>query len=292
VKSFGKKLFYQWPLVHQFGFITANCYTLLEMQDGEYSPCDMIPLGVIPLVLQDAISQFANELGTRHSQETKKQFMLQWQQVQAAALLRAISIAMVTGAQISEHKSKLLDELPSSLFQEPSNNILTPDKTKILDTSTSSKRKPKQSIPENNVDRFPCEGITCSSLFTSKTNLRSSLMRRKGEICRRCSNLKKAIDCANDIENALAKHLDSFRLFNSSITLLDTISIADVIAAISKIDPLPDLVLPTYLKRATKRNVYPIAIINTVRLLNGTFNWHMSGKPTSIDIVLNQKTAK
>ena len=37
----------------------------------------------------------------------------------SGALLRAISIAMVTGAQISEHKNKLLDELPSHLFDEP-----------------------------------------------------------------------------------------------------------------------------------------------------------------------------
>ena len=54
-------------------FIVANCYCSLEMQDGEYSPCDLIPLGVIPLVLQDVISQFAIELGARHSLDAKKE---------------------------------------------------------------------------------------------------------------------------------------------------------------------------------------------------------------------------
>ena len=48
------------------------------MQDGEYSPCDLIPLGIIPLVLQDIILQFASELGAKHSSEAKKEFLLQW----------------------------------------------------------------------------------------------------------------------------------------------------------------------------------------------------------------------
>jgi hypothetical protein len=43
-----------------------------------------------------------------------------------------------------------------------------------------------------------------------------------------------------------------------------------------------------YLKRATKRNVYPAVIMNTVRFLNGTFNWKMSRNLTSIDIIFNQ----
>ena len=113
-------------------------------------------------------------------------------------------------------------------------------------------------------------------------------MQNKDGLCRRCSNIKKAIDCANDIENALATHLDSFRSFYNSIISLDTITIDDIIDAISKINPLPASILPIHLKRATKRNVYPIAIMNTVRLLNGTFNWHISGKPTSIAIIFNQ----
>jgi hypothetical protein len=97
----------------------------------------------------------------------------------------------------------------------------------------------------------------------------------------------KAIDCTKAIEDVLAKHLDTFRLFHNSITSLDIITIDDVIAAISNIDPLPDLILPAYLKRATKRNVYPVAIMNTVRLLNGTFKWNMSRNSTSIDIIFN-----
>ena len=65
----------------------------------------MIPLGIIPLALQEVISQFAKELGARNSLEVKKDFILPWQQVRAAALLRAISMAMVTSAQISDYKN-------------------------------------------------------------------------------------------------------------------------------------------------------------------------------------------
>jgi hypothetical protein len=71
--------FGRWPLLHQLGFIPANCYTQLEMEDGEYSPCDLIPMGVIPTILNDIILQFAKELGTRHTQDTKKEFLNQWQ---------------------------------------------------------------------------------------------------------------------------------------------------------------------------------------------------------------------
>jgi hypothetical protein len=296
VESFGKKLFYQWPLVHQLGFISANSYTLLEMQDSEYSPCDLLPLGVIPTALQDVILQFAIELGARHSSETKKEFMLQWQQVRAAALLRAISIAMTTGAQISEHKSKLLDELPSFLFQDnskaPLTNVGRTDKAASPLTSTKTLKKPKKPVIDNNFDQFICEGLTCSSLFISKTNLRSSLMRKKGDICRRCANLRKAIDCAKSIEKTLGENLDTFRNFYNSITNLDTVTIDDIVAAISQLVPRPDLLLPSYLKRTTKRNVFPVAMMNIVRLLQGTFHWEMISKPTSIDIVFNQAPEK
>ena len=53
------------------------------MQDGEYSPCDMLPLGIIPMALQNVISLFAVELGSQHSSEAKKEFIAQWQQVRA-----------------------------------------------------------------------------------------------------------------------------------------------------------------------------------------------------------------
>ena len=51
--------FMRWPLTHQLGFIPANCYSQVELEDGEYSPCDLISMGIIPLTLQDIISQFA-----------------------------------------------------------------------------------------------------------------------------------------------------------------------------------------------------------------------------------------
>jgi hypothetical protein len=64
--------FIRWPLVHQFAFIPANSYSEAELEDGEYSPCDLISMGIIPLVLQDIIVQFARELGAKHSQDIKK----------------------------------------------------------------------------------------------------------------------------------------------------------------------------------------------------------------------------
>ena len=133
MESFGKALFYQWPLVHQFGFITANCYSLFEMQDGEYSPCDLLPLGISPLVLQDTMLQFANELGVRHSQEARKEFMLQWQQVRAVALLQSSSKAIVS----VETKS-------------------------IIAPSNATKQRLDKSTEGDILNRFPCAGITCS----------------------------------------------------------------------------------------------------------------------------------
>jgi len=70
--SLARTNFIRWPLVHQFSFIPANCYSNLELQDGQYSPCDLISMGIIPIVLQDIIIQLAKELGARHSQESKK----------------------------------------------------------------------------------------------------------------------------------------------------------------------------------------------------------------------------
>lgn len=223
------------------------------MQDGEYSPCNLLPLGIVPLILQDIISQFANELGTRHSQEAKKAFTLQWQQDRVAALLRAISIAMVNGAQISDYKSRLLDELPPTLFKT-SSIVLTSAQTKpqivhleapvtkiakkaLHVRPTKVCKKPRNSTADTTFDQFTCGGLTCSSLFTSKTNLRSSLMRRKGDICRRSVNLRKAIDCANSIETALGDNPDTFREFHNSINKLDDISVDDIVAAITQIAP-------------------------------------------------------
>jgi len=49
---------------------------------------------------------------------------------------------MVTGAQISEYKSKLLDELPSSLFAKHSKVLLTDDAKKIKATPTQVQALP------------------------------------------------------------------------------------------------------------------------------------------------------
>ena len=293
VASFSKKLFVQWPLVHQLGFITANSYTMLEMKDAEYSPCDLIPMGAIPIVLQDVILTFAIELGARHSQEAKKAFLLQWQQVRAVALLRAISIAMVTGAQIAEHKIKikLLTDIPSTTNQE----IQTPqppleNHSKIrgkLTNNTSISQKSQYLSTDTAIDRFKCEGITCSTLFTKTTNLRPSLMRIKDTMCRRCHNMNSAIERAKAFEHTLAEALCSFRSFYNSIHTLDTITIDSIAAAMSKLDTLPDLIKPTHLKRSTKRNVFPTITMNTIRLIAGTFQWKLASIPTSLDIIFN-----
>jgi hypothetical protein len=103
----------KWPLVHQFGFIPANAYTNLELEDGEYSACDLLSMGVIPIALQAVIKQFATEIGSRVDKATETDFMQQWQQVRAAALLRAISIAMAAGAQVAEQKQKMINDLPA-----------------------------------------------------------------------------------------------------------------------------------------------------------------------------------
>jgi hypothetical protein len=197
---------------------------------------------------------------------------------------------MVTGAQISEYKREIVNDLPSSPLEEKSAAVLS-DAVNTKDTAPSVKkqRKLNLSVDEKCSDHFPCEGITCSYVFVSKTNLRSSLMRRKGGICRRCTNMNKAILFTNSVESALNENPNSFRLFYDFIAKLDSVTIDDIIDAVSKIVPLPNLLSPTLLKRATKRNMYPIAIINMVRLLAGTFKWSISTTPTSIDKVFNQK---
>lgn len=68
--------FLQWPLIHQLVFIPANCYSYTEMKDVKYSPCDLISTGITPIALQEVMVHFAQELGTRHSQEAKKTFCI------------------------------------------------------------------------------------------------------------------------------------------------------------------------------------------------------------------------
>ena len=157
--------------------------------------------------------------------------------------------------------------------------------------ATTVRRKPKKTVAADTLDQLPCKGLTCSSIFTSKTSLRSSLMRKKGDICRRCINLRKAIECAKSIEANLSDNMNTFRNFHSSIIQLNLITIDDIIAAIAKLEPLPAAVLPSYLKRTTTGNVFPVVTMNIIRLLHGTFKCSMPSKPTSIDIVFNQMSS-
>lgn len=288
--------FSRWPLLHQLGFIPANCYTHEEMEDGEYSPCDLLSMGIIPTVLNDIITQFAKELGTRHSQETKKDFLHQWQQVRAVALIRAISITMAAGAHIAEYKKTLIATLPASIFHAKSDScgIVQPCAQTSNDDSTASPKLTKQpdiATKPTKTECFPCIGITCSPPFLAKTNLRHSNLSKDRSVCRRCSTMRKAIECAISIEHHLSLHNDNFEAFYTTLQRLKNKSADVIIRAISTLHPRPTLFLSSYLQRSTKRNVFPTVIMNTVRLLCGTFGWNISEFPTSLDLAFNQTCA-
>ena len=280
--SLARANFVRWPLVHQFAFIPANSYTEPELKDGEYSPCDLISMGIIPSILQDIILQFAYELGAKHSQDTKKEFLLQWQRVRAVPLLRAISLAMTVGAQVAEYKNSLLNSHPSVPLQD--------DTLLIADlVSTSQKTKRKISLNSNcTFNCFVCIGITCSSTFTSLTNLRPSIMCKPSTICRRCRIMANAIIIASSIEATLATDINTLTTFMTAVTHQTNMTSDSIINAISKICPLPEPLTLQGLQRSTKRNVYPLVTVAAVRLLCGTFGWKMSEHPTSLDKVFNR----
>jgi len=60
-----------------------------------------------------------------------------------------------------------------------------------------------------------------------------------------------------------------------------------LVAAVALLDPPPDNITQAFLQRSTKRNVYSIIMVNTIRMLCGTFNWKLSQKPTSLDNIFN-----
>jgi hypothetical protein len=159
-------------------------------------------MGIIPIDLQNVILQFAKELTIRCNKDAEKELLIQWHQIRAIALLKAISVAMAAGAQIAQYKMQMLEELPPSLFQDKATtSARTNDPTKIIKHNSTKTFTP--SIDDNPY-QFPCKGITCSNLFTSKTNLRLSLMKFTDKSCRRCTNMDKAIACAASIEKYLA----------------------------------------------------------------------------------------
>jgi len=292
--------FLRWPLVHQFGFIPANAYTKLELKDGEYSPCDLIPMGIIPVSLQRVIETFANELGHRKQQEAKKQFLNQWQTIRATSLLRAISIAMTAGVQVANLKDLMICSLPSHLFESqllvPKENSEHPKPIQKVNKKTTTNAHHAEKTMKNTTvkssDAFSCIGITCSSLFGSKTNLRPGRMPKENSTCRRCVNLNQALLIAQAIEQFFSDNLYQFQLFYDSISNMTNLSSDYLIATIAQLKPLPNIILPAYLKRSTKRNVYPIAMTNAMRMLCGTFHWNLSDKPTSLDIVFNMAQEK
>ena len=142
--------FLQWPLTHQLGFIPANCYSLPELDDGAYFPCDLISMGIISLALQEVILQFAKELGIRHCQDSKRAFLHQWHQVRATALLRAVSITMAAGAHIAEYKRSLLSTLP-----DPSSQLATNRDTAEYPKLTPALHPPPS--PTGNSNRKTCQ---------------------------------------------------------------------------------------------------------------------------------------
>jgi hypothetical protein len=303
--------FLQWPLVHQFGFIPANAYTQLELEDGEYSPCDLIPLGIIPISLQLVIETFAAEIGHRNHIDRKNEFLRQWKSIRATSLLRAISIAMAAGARTAILKDNMIRSLPPQLFESklagpeqhtgrPQSNSINASQPNPHDTQDDhcikqasslrhqSNKKTKITQSLDATDSFPCMGITCSIVFSSKTNLRPSHMPKINAICRRCINMTRAISIAQDIETALSINFDQFQILFKAICSRKNLSFDYLIATIAQLKPLPASILPTYFHRSTKRNVFPIAMTNAMRMLCGTFNWKCSEKPTSLDIVFNQ----
>jgi hypothetical protein len=238
--------FMQWPLTHQLGVIPANCYSLVELADGDHSPCDLISMGIIPLTLQEVILQFAKELGVKQCQETKKDFMQQWHQVRAAALLRAISVAMAAGAHVAEYKSSLLPTLPASLLlgtadlttaNSPNPQLI--QQTSAIPPGENKNTCRKAPTPSTAKASFECIGISCSSFFVSSTNLRSSTVSRQSSICRRCSTMSKAIACANSIEQALAANADTLNSFINTAHISPVTSLDSIINAISLMNPLP-----------------------------------------------------
>mmetsp|Transcript_26119 Transcript_26119/g.37467 ORF Transcript_26119/g.37467 Transcript_26119/m.37467 type:complete len:595 (+) Transcript_26119:2042-3826(+) len=252
-------------------------------------------MGIIPLVLQDIISQFATELGRNHSPESKKEFLQQWHQVHAAALLRAISITMAAGAQVAEYKTTLLPTLPD--FLSPSMLAgTTVSQPKILHDSQASKRitpgirQPQQpaTSPILTKTYFECTGISCSVLFISKTNLRPNTVCKQPSVCRRCSTMNTAIECAISIEQTLAADNAIMLTFINTAWKSTNISIDSIAHAISMLNPLPKPFTPTSLQRSTKRNVFPILTSTTIRTLCGTFSWRISDHPTSLDLAFNQ----
>eukprot|EP00590_Aulacoseira_subarctica_P004874 CAMPEP_0172428312 /NCGR_PEP_ID=MMETSP1064-20121228/45813_1 /TAXON_ID=202472 /ORGANISM="Aulacoseira subarctica , Strain CCAP 1002/5" /LENGTH=416 /DNA_ID=CAMNT_0013173021 /DNA_START=1443 /DNA_END=2689 /DNA_ORIENTATION=- len=106
--------------------------------------------------------------------------------------------------------------------------------------------------------------------------------------CRRCANIDKALLIAQSIETFLNENPDQFQVFYNSEHSTATIRLDDLIATIAKLKPLPTILLPKYFERSTKRNIYPIAMTNAMRMLCSTFKWTFSDKPASLDIAFNQ----
>ena len=63
--------------------------------------------------------------------------------------------------------------------------------------------------------------------------------------------MRKAIDCANSIEQLLASNQDIFLEFLNAIRLSKIITVYIFIKAISKLHPMTESILPKYLQRSS-----------------------------------------
>ena len=135
--------------MHQFGFIPANALTQLELEAGEYLPCDVVSMGIISFSLKEVIESFE--------------------------------------AQVV--KATLIQMLPSHIFvpnlPTPSHRVIATAKRKphpvIFDMSfqpmkqDGQRKKAKSSIKatqsQEDNNRFLCLGITNSTIFTSKRRI-------------------------------------------------------------------------------------------------------------------------
>jgi len=147
---------------------------------------------------------------------------------------------MAAGAQVADYKKSLIATLPVSIFPvktdftEVGHSCAHSSETASKKTSTL-KNETCKSTKQSKNECFSCIGITCSLQFTSKTNLRPSSMCTEKSVCRRCSTMRKAIDCANSIEQLLASHQDIFKEFFNAIRMSKNVTVDIIIKAISKL---------------------------------------------------------
>ena len=119
---------------------------------------------------------------------------------------------MAAGAQIANFKDTMMDSLPSYFFNskldlskenvdnKEINSVIIEKSKKDVKREERKEKKKVTPFIESSDRFFPCMGITCSFIFTSKTNLQPSQMPKNNNTYRRCINMNQAILVAQSIE--------------------------------------------------------------------------------------------